>query len=155
MRALLPFVHAERLVARRSRAIVLRRAGNGPRPIRQRPGDCARHRVLIVDDEPDIRRTVPSGRSAERVACDEATERRRRPAILRTRPFDLVLLDVDMPGLSGEESAPPPPRAAAGPNLKVVMFSGQASSGRDVPHAARRGRRLPDQAVQRLQLGPG
>jgi response regulator RpfG family c-di-GMP phosphodiesterase len=88
-------------------------------------------RVLIVDDQPDIRRLCRLALGAEGLECDEAGNGPDAVARAAARPFDLVLLDVDLPGYSGEEvlqrlRQKPPSR-----NLKVLMFSG-ASSGDDL-----------------------
>ena len=62
---------------------------------------------------------------------------------------DLVLLDVNMPRMSGPRGAgalrAEPPLA----NLKVIMFSGHGQRPTSWRHDAGRGRRLPLQAVQR------
>jgi len=46
---------------------------------------------------------------------------------LESRPFDLVLLDIDMPEMSGREVLAYLRAAPPRPNLKVVMLSGRAS----------------------------
>lgn len=61
----------------------------------------APERVLIVDDDADIRdmaRLVLAGAGFE-VAT--ATNGRAALAALRTRPFDLLLLDINMPEMDG------------------------------------------------------
>jgi CheY-like chemotaxis protein len=78
--------------------------------------------VLVVDDDPDIRgmlqeflevknwvvRTVPDGASAVR-------------AIVHTPP-DVILLDIEMPGLSGVDALPTIRSLA--PHAAVIMVSG-------------------------------
>ncbi len=65
--------------------------------------DTAPSRVLIVDDQPDIRRLCRIALSAEGLLCDEAEDGPAAVALVGTKPYDLVLLDVDLPGFSGEE----------------------------------------------------
>jgi CheY-like chemotaxis protein len=57
--------------------------------------------VLIVDDSPDNRRLL--GRIVERVGLDVqyAGDGHEALAAVRASPFDLILMDVQMPGLDG------------------------------------------------------
>jgi response regulator RpfG family c-di-GMP phosphodiesterase/serine/threonine protein kinase len=89
--------------------------------------DSAPLRVLIVDDQPDIRRLCRMALGAEGLLCDEVGTGPEAVARAAATAYDLVLLDVDLPGFSGEEvlrrlRQNPPTR-----HLKVVMFSGAAS----------------------------
>jgi response regulator RpfG family c-di-GMP phosphodiesterase len=89
--------------------------------------ESAPSRVLIVDDQPDIRRLCRVALGAEGLQCDEVGSGPDAVALAAAHAYDLVLLDVDLPGFSGEEvlrrlRQKPPTR-----HLKVVMFSGAAS----------------------------
>jgi DNA-binding response OmpR family regulator len=61
-------------------------------------------RILVVDDEPQIRRVmrailIPQGFDVDDAKSgDEALDR------LRSAKYDLVLLDIDMPGMTGFET---------------------------------------------------
>jgi len=60
-------------------------------------------RVLVVDDEEDFRRNLVRAlklEGIEAVACDGGACALEE---LAARPFDVVLLDLKMPGLSGKE----------------------------------------------------
>jgi response regulator RpfG family c-di-GMP phosphodiesterase len=85
------------------------------------------HRVLIVDDEEAVRRVCRLALQHESVAIDEVGTGPEAVARGLTVPYDLVLLDVDLPGLKGElvlhEIRQQPPT----PHLKVMMFSGRTS----------------------------
>jgi response regulator RpfG family c-di-GMP phosphodiesterase len=83
--------------------------------------------VLIVDDQPDIRRLCRVALVAEGLVCDEAGTGPDAVAIAGTRPYDLVLLDVDLPGFNGEQVLARLRRQPPVPHLKVIMFSGAAS----------------------------
>ncbi len=79
-----------------------------------------------MDDQSDIRRLCRLSLRPEGLTCDEASTGPEAVAAVAKTPYDLVLLDVDLPGFSGEEvllrlrTTPPVP------NLKIVMFSGAA-----------------------------
>jgi response regulator RpfG family c-di-GMP phosphodiesterase/serine/threonine protein kinase len=131
MRALLPFLAAT------SRVLKEAPTGRGSEgseglalpgtPTMLAPTAVQPHRVLIIDDEPGIQAIATFALRSETLVCESASSGAAGLATLNARPFDVVLLDVDMPGMSGTEvlqtirSNPPWPR------LKVVMISGRAS----------------------------
>jgi response regulator RpfG family c-di-GMP phosphodiesterase len=82
--------------------------------------------VLIVDDQPDIRRLCRLALASEGLACDEVGTGPEANAAVHRRAYDLVLLDVDLPGYTGEEVLRRLRQAPPCPHLKVVMFSGTA-----------------------------
>jgi response regulator RpfG family c-di-GMP phosphodiesterase len=84
------------------------------------------HRILIVDDQADIRRLCRLSLSPEGLACEEAGTGPDAIALAAGKPFDLVLLDFDIPGFNGEEVLRRLRQSPPCPNLKVVMFSGAA-----------------------------
>jgi len=61
-------------------------------------------RILVVDDEPQIRRVLKTALTAEGYFVADAKSAEESFAKLREDRFDLVLLDVNMPGLSGLEA---------------------------------------------------
>jgi DNA-binding NtrC family response regulator len=79
--------------------------------------------ILAVDDEPAWLRSlrVALGRAGvdHLVTCQDAQE---VPALLASRPFGLVLLDLNMPHVSGEELLAR--IAAEHPEVAVVVISG-------------------------------
>ena len=58
-------------------------------------------RVLIVDDEPDIRATVSAMLEIEGYHVDEAANGADALHAIEARPPDLILLDMRMPVLDG------------------------------------------------------
>jgi response regulator RpfG family c-di-GMP phosphodiesterase len=93
----------------------------------QGTADTTPSRVLIVDDQPDIRRLCRIALGAEGLMCDEAEDGPTAVTLASTKPYDLVLLDVDLPGFSGEEVLRRLRQRPPSPHLKIVMFSGAAS----------------------------
>lgn len=60
--------------------------------------------VLVVDDEPSLRKVIRASLAASGFAVEEAGTGKDAVAAIRQRPFDIVLLDVNMPGISGVEA---------------------------------------------------
>jgi two-component system, OmpR family, KDP operon response regulator KdpE len=58
-------------------------------------------RILIVDDEPAVRQALHTGLTANEYAVEEAGTGDEALISLRRHPVDLVLLDINMPGLGG------------------------------------------------------
>src|ERR1700690_3999151 len=60
--------------------------------------------VLVVDDEPALRKVIRSSLAASGFTVEEAGTGGEALGAIQQRPFDLVLLDVNMPGMSGVEA---------------------------------------------------
>jgi two-component system KDP operon response regulator KdpE len=60
--------------------------------------------ALVVDDEPSFRRVLRTSLTASGFAIEEARSGEEAVAILTPGAFDLVLLDVNMPGIGGVEA---------------------------------------------------
>lgn len=61
-------------------------------------------RVLIVDDEPAIRRALRPPLTEMGLEVSEASRGEIALEMLRAEPFDVVLLDMNMPGIGGLET---------------------------------------------------
>jgi response regulator RpfG family c-di-GMP phosphodiesterase len=125
MQALLPFLKPEShepFVISPLQAISLQQAS-----LLGLSSDLHGHRVLIVDDEANIRDFSRTVLAAEGYQCSEAIDGERGLELANAEFFDLVMLDIDMPGMQGSEVLrrlrERPPR----PHLKIIMFSGRAS----------------------------
>src|SRR3974390_2776548 len=57
--------------------------------------------VLVVDDEAPLRTVLRSSLSANGCEVEEARSGEEAVAAVERRPFDLVLLDMNMPGMDG------------------------------------------------------
>jgi response regulator RpfG family c-di-GMP phosphodiesterase len=88
----------------------------------------AGHKVLIVDDEPNIRQFCRFALESQGLKCDEADNGQAGLDTVSVKPYDLVLLDIHMPKLTGLEVLRSLRKHRPVPHLKVVMFSGQATS---------------------------
>ncbi len=91
------------------------------------PGSARTDRVLIVDDDADVRQFCKSVLEHPAVRCHEAADGAQALEAVAARRYDLVLLDIDMPGMNGREVLRRLREAPPCPHLKVIMFSGRAT----------------------------
>lgn len=63
-------------------------------------------KILIIDDEPQIRRVMKTALTAEDYIVADAKSAQEGLQKLREDRYDLVLLDVNMPGRTGLEACP-------------------------------------------------
>ncbi|HLN32767.1 MAG TPA: HD domain-containing phosphohydrolase [Gemmataceae bacterium] len=128
MRALLPFLKPDL-----HEHLLSHSHANGDQPgvaaAANAPTAASRLRhVLVVDDEAAVRKFCRHALGADDLQLDEAANGAQALEALAAKPFDLVLLDVDLPGLSGADVLARVRAAPPGPHLKVIMFSGRASA---------------------------
>jgi response regulator RpfG family c-di-GMP phosphodiesterase len=125
MRALLPFVRAES-----REPFAPPPAGNAVMRVNVAAAAPAAqvHRILVADDEAGIRTYCRYVLTAEGLRCDEAANGAEALAAVGGRDYDLVLLDIDMPEMTGLEVLRRLREAPASANLKILMFSGRASA---------------------------
>ena len=97
-------------------------------PAARAAGAVPTPRVLIADDEPGIRLFCRYCLEAEGLQCEVAVNGRAALETFRAGQFDLVLLDIDMPELSGLEVCQRLRTTPIDPHLKILMFSGRTSS---------------------------
>ncbi len=60
--------------------------------------------VLVVDDEPSLRKVIRASLAASGFTVEEAGTGREAMGVVQRQAFDIVLLDINMPGLSGIET---------------------------------------------------
>jgi two-component system KDP operon response regulator KdpE len=58
----------------------------------------------VVDDEPSLRKVIRASLAASGFRVEECGTGREALGVVQQRPFDLVLLDVNMPGMGGVET---------------------------------------------------
>lgn len=61
-------------------------------------------RVLVVDDDPQIRRVMRTTLEAKGYDVDEAGSGEQALELIRTEKYDLIILDINLPGKSGVET---------------------------------------------------
>src|SRR5205085_2131715 len=67
------------------------------------PANTTAHHILFVDDEPQMRQFVRVVLRADGLQCDDAANGRLALEALQAKSYDLVLLDVEMPEVTGFE----------------------------------------------------
>ncbi|MEN6440439.1 MAG: response regulator [Syntrophobacter sp.] len=85
----------------------------------------ASFRVLIVDDEPDFLETIVKRLLKRQVDATGAGSGEEALEVLKTQSFDVVILDVRMPGMDGIETLKEIKRKS--PLTEVIMLTGHAS----------------------------
>ncbi len=84
-----------------------------------------KHRVLIVDDEKNIRRTLRMVLTSAGYECFDVDSGEAALAHVRDEPADVVLLDIGLPGQDGIETLSM--LKSDLPTLPVIMISGRAT----------------------------
>ncbi len=77
--------------------------------------------VLVVDDEPALRKTIRASLAASGYTVEEAGTGGEAVGAIQQRTFDLVLLDVNMPGMSGVEACRQ--IRAYAPRMGIIMVT--------------------------------
>lgn len=83
-------------------------------------------KVLVVDDEPQIRRVMRTALATEGYIAVSAKSADEAYQELRDDRFDLVLLDVNMPGTSGLEACAEIRRTSEIPIIMLTVRDGEA-----------------------------
>lgn len=77
--------------------------------------------ILVVDDEPSLRKVLRTSLAATGFFVEEARSGEEAVLAVQRRSYDLVLLDVNMPGLGGMEACRKMRELA--PKLGIVMVT--------------------------------
>ena len=91
------------------------------------------NRILVADDEPAIRSICRLILEPEGMICDEARDGTEAVEVVASRPYDLVILDVDMPGMKGTEVCRRLRSMPTSPRMKILLVSGHAGDGEMAP----------------------
>ena len=82
-------------------------------------------RVLVVDDEDDFRETVVKRLRARKLEAEGADSGAAALELIKEREFDVMVLDVKMPGMDGIETLRQVKQTR--PEIEVIMLTGHAS----------------------------
>jgi len=82
-------------------------------------------RILIVDDEDDFREAIIKRLKARKIDVEGADSGPRALEMLDVQDFDVVILDVRMPGMDGIETLREIKRKK--PLVEVIILTGHAS----------------------------
>ncbi len=82
-------------------------------------------RVLLVDDEDDFRETLQKRLRNRKLQVEGAENGYKALEILQAQDFDVVVLDVKMPGLDGIDTLKE--IKIKKPDVEVIMLTGHAS----------------------------
>ena len=77
-------------------------------------------RILVVDDDPQIRRAMKTTLVARGYEVGDARTGEEGLAQLESGPYDLVLLDMNMPGIGGIEACR---RIRSGSEVAIIMLT--------------------------------
>jgi two-component system, OmpR family, KDP operon response regulator KdpE len=77
--------------------------------------------ILLTDDDPDLRRVLKKTLDALGFAVSESSNGEQAVQEVKIRPFEAVLLDVNMPGIGGIEACRRIRRVA--PRLQILMLT--------------------------------
>src|ERR1700722_6127599 len=94
------------------------------------------HGVVIADDDAAIRTMCRYMLEAEGLRCAEAADGEQALHLTKEGFFDLALLDVDMPGLTGAEVLHRLRENPPAPHMKVIMMSGRVKADEMSPMMA-------------------
>ena len=92
------------------------------------PANLPRPRVLVVDDDAAIRHFCCYALETQGFDCHQAADGADALERLRDHEADVVLLDIDMPQVSGDQVLRYLRTHPPAPNLKIIMFSGRVST---------------------------
>ena len=123
MRALLPFLRPEL----RDHLLLPMGAAGTERQLANLESAAAvtnaRH-ILLVDDQPEIRTYCRCVLQADGFQCDEVEGGLAALEAVKTRAYDLIMLDIDMPDMQGTEVCRRLRENPPSPHLKILMASG-------------------------------
>lgn len=97
-----------------------------PRLDDDEPGTSKGNTILLVEDQPTVRMLVKKTLVQAGYTVEEAGDGEVAMALLETRSFDLVLLDVRMPGMDGIEVCTEIRRRWGSLELPVIFTTGLA-----------------------------
>jgi putative two-component system response regulator len=126
MRALLPYLRSQ---SGASLYLPMRETGQEIVSPRQQPSlqTSSVHRVLIVDDDPMMRAVARRALAPEGLHCDETPDGQQALDQVGKQTYDMLLVDVEMPYMRGDDLLRRLREQPPWPNLKIIMTSGRVT----------------------------
>ena len=121
MNALVPYLRLEQVSA------VLQPSHAGDSGKAKRTSSQETKRILIIDDELPIREFCRHALQQDGFSCETAENADQGLALISSKPFDLILLDWNLPDIEGPEVVARVRAMSVSPYLKIVMISGRIS----------------------------
>jgi two-component system KDP operon response regulator KdpE len=106
--------------------------------------------ILVVDDDPSLRKVLSTSLSMSGFVVEEARDGEDALARVQSDHFDVVLLDIIMPGIGGVEACRR--IRAISPKIGIIMITVR-DSDHDIVHALDAG--ANDYLVKPFRLGCG
>ncbi len=121
----------DRIVNERIRGLASS-AEAGARPAAKAPGGAdedagARYRALVVDDSLPVRQQIGKALTGAKVDAEFADSGEQALRLLEENAYDIVFLDVVMPGVDGYDVCKSIKRNKARKHIPVVMLTGKSS----------------------------
>jgi two-component system, OmpR family, response regulator len=82
-------------------------------------------KILVVDDEDDFRETIVKRLQKRKMTAQGAESGEKALELIEAQPFDVVVLDVKMPGLDGIDTLREIKKRK--PLIEVILLTGHAS----------------------------
>lgn len=82
-------------------------------------------RVLVVDDEDDFRETIVKRLKSRKIIAEGAEDGKKALELIENNTFDVIVLDVKMPGMDGIETLRH--IKSKNPRIEVIILTGHAS----------------------------
>jgi two-component system OmpR family response regulator len=82
-------------------------------------------KILVVDDEEDFRETIVKRLQKRKMTARGAESGQKALELIESQPFDVVVLDVKMPGLDGIDTLREIKKRK--PLIEVILLTGHAS----------------------------
>jgi DNA-binding NtrC family response regulator len=82
-------------------------------------------KILVVDDEDDFRETIVKRLQKRKMTALGAESGQKALELIEAQPFDVVVLDVKMPGLDGIDTLREIKKRK--PLIEVILLTGHAS----------------------------
>jgi two-component system, OmpR family, response regulator len=82
-------------------------------------------KILVVDDEDDFRETIVKRLQKRKMTARGAESGEKALELIEAQPFDVVVLDVKMPGLDGIDTLKEIKQRR--PLIEVILLTGHAS----------------------------